>query len=190
MGTSVPRGRGYGIFLAFFLLLYLVLTLIRAGAAAFRFERDRFEWRAYWNYAPSLGKRKNMLLQSPEKAGWGMRYLFILKGTLTAGEKPLYSVRAGKVFTERLLFEQILPLPGLFNCRGRLYMSDIFGFVRFPPYRPGAQAGSLSSPPAGKQGLSPPRKRPMKTKRKYRTIRPIRKKSSCATISREIWCAT
>ncbi len=132
LGTSVPRGQGYGIFLSLLFLCYLTGSLIRTGAGAFRFEREHFEWKAYWNYASSPDKRKNMLLQAPSEAGWGTRYLFLLRGNLSAGKDTLYTVRTSRIFTQRLLFGLPLPLPGLFQCRGRLYLTDLFGFIRFP----------------------------------------------------------
>jgi hypothetical protein len=132
MGTALPREQGYGVILALFLLLYLAGTLVRLVIISFRFEKEHFQWRVLWNYGPSLYRRENIQLKTPLKSPLGTRYRFTIKGTLQSGNRPIYSLWKEKVFSGDCTYELPLPLPGLFSCRGRLYISDLFGFFHFP----------------------------------------------------------
>ncbi len=132
VGTGVPRGQGYAIFLGVFFLLYLSGVLIRILILAFSFEGDRFQWRLLWNYAGTGGGRKNFLLSLPARSPFGVRYLFLCRGILSDEREKLYA------FTKRVPFAQesrsslVLPLPGSVSCSGRLYFSDLFGLIRYP----------------------------------------------------------
>jgi hypothetical protein len=132
IGTAAPRGQGYGIFLGVFFLLYLAASLVRIIILAFSFRSDLFQWRFLWNYAAAEGRRRNLTLSAPEKAPPGTRYLFICRGSLFCGKERLYSFIREIPFAEEAKGEVILPLPGEARCSGRLFATDLLGFIRFP----------------------------------------------------------
>ncbi|MDC7219744.1 MAG: DUF58 domain-containing protein [Spirochaetales bacterium] len=132
LGISLPREQGYGIFISLFFLVYLTFTLVRLLVFAFSFEKDRFQWRVSWNYALSRSQRKHMHLAAPLRAPWGTAYCFVVKGKLMNRDETLYYKRDQKVFSHEASYGIPLALPGLFHCKGRLYLSDLFGLLRFP----------------------------------------------------------
>lgn len=134
MGTALPLSNPYGIILSALLLGYLFLFLAYMLFLSFRIDGDRFRWDCRSGTAPFGGEgdygRDHMALSSPEAPPLLTTWLFTGSGRLFAGDIGLYRRPFARTFDRTLSWGNELPLPGLFRCRGRFYLSDLFGFLR------------------------------------------------------------
>jgi hypothetical protein len=139
MGTALPLSNPYGIILSTLLLAYLFITAGYILLFRFRLNGDKFQWSHRSGTAPwpiekngkSVG-RNHIFLSMDETLPPLCIYHFTLKGKIFSGDQPLYGQIKVLAFHNQAQIAIQLPLPGIFHCRGRLGLSDLFGFVQTP----------------------------------------------------------
>jgi hypothetical protein len=134
LGRSLAQDNPYGVLLALAALLVLAALAVTSRIQANRYRRRQVHW--HWDSSAALYARRpglsQALMTETLRTLPFFRIHFTLRGRLRVGRKASLRIQRETSFAEgqRHPIDLYFPLCGIFACRARFSVHDIFGLSR------------------------------------------------------------